>query len=133
MVCARSPNEWRGFVPLSVRLSDVALVNRHEENAKLFIPFLELRNNLSFFQKLRASLILTFSLSVCLTAATHASSNVHTCTGISGPRLIGGGSQFQSSCPPPPRSAYFVCYSYRFRCLFYSNVSAKWTSQDIPP
>ncbi len=24
----------------------------------------------------------------------------------------------------PPRSAYFVCYSYRFRCLFYSNVSA---------
>ncbi len=25
---------------------------------------------------------------------------------------------------PPPRSAYFVCYSYRFRCLFYSNVSA---------
>ncbi len=26
--------------------------------------------------------------------------------------------------PPPPRSAYFVCYSYRFRCLFYWNVSA---------
>ncbi len=24
----------------------------------------------------------------------------------------------------PPRSAYFICYSYRFRCLFYSNVSA---------
>ncbi len=24
----------------------------------------------------------------------------------------------------PPRSAYFVCYSYRFRYLFYSNVSA---------
>ncbi len=24
----------------------------------------------------------------------------------------------------PPRSAYFVCYSYRFRCLFYSNASA---------
>ncbi len=24
----------------------------------------------------------------------------------------------------PPRSAYFVCYSYHFRCLFYSNVSA---------
>ncbi len=24
----------------------------------------------------------------------------------------------------PPRSAYFVCYSYRFRCLFYWNVSA---------
>ncbi len=24
----------------------------------------------------------------------------------------------------PPRSAYFVCYSYRFRCLLYSNVSA---------
>ncbi len=24
----------------------------------------------------------------------------------------------------PPRSAYFVCYSYRFRCLFYSIVSA---------
>ncbi len=23
-----------------------------------------------------------------------------------------------------PVSAYFVCYSYRFRCLFYSNVSA---------
>ncbi len=29
------------------------------------------------------------------------------------------GSQFQSSRP-----AYFVCYSYHFRCLFYSNVSA---------
>ncbi len=26
--------------------------------------------------------------------------------------------------PPPPRSAYCICYSYRFRCLFYSNVSA---------
>ncbi len=25
---------------------------------------------------------------------------------------------------PPPRSAYCICYSYRFRCLFYSNVSA---------
>ncbi len=24
----------------------------------------------------------------------------------------------------PPRSAYFVCYSYRLRCLFYSNASA---------
>ncbi len=24
----------------------------------------------------------------------------------------------------PHRSAYFVCYSYRFRCLFYSNASA---------
>ncbi len=24
----------------------------------------------------------------------------------------------------PPRSAYFVCYSYRFRRLFYSNISA---------
>ncbi len=24
----------------------------------------------------------------------------------------------------PPCSAYFVCYSYRFRCLFYLNVSA---------
>ncbi len=24
----------------------------------------------------------------------------------------------------PPHSAYFVCFSYRFRCLFYSNVSA---------
>ncbi len=24
----------------------------------------------------------------------------------------------------PPRSAYVVCYSYRFRCLFYWNVSA---------
>ncbi len=24
----------------------------------------------------------------------------------------------------PPRSAYFVCYSYCFRCLFYWNVSA---------
>ncbi len=28
------------------------------------------------------------------------------------------GSQFHSSPP------HFVCYSYRFRCLFYSNVSA---------
>ncbi len=37
--------------------------------------------------------------------------------------------------PPPPRSAHFVCFSYRFRRLFYSNVKcpAKWTSQDIPP
>ncbi len=25
---------------------------------------------------------------------------------------------------PPPRSAYFICYSYRIRCLFYLNVSA---------
>ncbi len=24
----------------------------------------------------------------------------------------------------PPRSAHFVCYSYRFRCLFYWNASA---------
>ncbi len=24
----------------------------------------------------------------------------------------------------PPRSAHFLCYSYRFRCLFYSIVSA---------
>ncbi len=29
-----------------------------------------------------------------------------------------------NSSPRAPRSAYFVCYSYRFRCLFYSNVSA---------
>ncbi len=29
-----------------------------------------------------------------------------------------------SSPRAPPRSAYFVCYSYRFRCLFYWNVSA---------
>ncbi len=47
------------------------------------------------------------------------------------------GSQFQSPMhmPPPPRSAHFVCFSYRFRRLFYSNVKcpAKWTSQDIPP
>ncbi len=36
-------------------------------------------------------------------------------------------SQFQSS-------AYFVCYSYRFRCLFYWNVSALRSGhQDIPP
>ncbi len=27
-----------------------------------------------------------------------------------------------NSSPRPP--AHFVCYSYRFRCLFYSNVSA---------
>ncbi len=32
------------------------------------------------------------------------------------------GSHFQS--PRPPRSAHFVCFSYRFRRLFYSNVSA---------
>ncbi len=36
--------------------------------------------------------------------------------------LYSSGSQFQ--CSRPPRSAYFVCYSYRFRCLFYWNVSA---------
>ncbi len=42
-----SPNEQHGFVPLSVRLSDVALAKKKKENAKLFIPFLELRNNLS--------------------------------------------------------------------------------------
>ncbi len=29
-----------------------------------------------------------------------------------------------SSPRTPPRSAHFVCYSYRFRCLFYSNASA---------
>ncbi len=29
-----------------------------------------------------------------------------------------------NSSPRAPRSAYFVCYSYRFRCLFYWNVSA---------
>ncbi len=43
--------------------------------------------------------------------------------------LYTSGSQFQSSRPPPPRSAYFVCYSYRFRCLFYSNVSALRSGQ----
>ncbi len=40
--------------------------------------------------------------------------------------LYTSGSQFQSSRPPPPppRSAHFVCYSYHFRRLFYSNSSA---------
>ncbi len=33
---------------------------------------------------------------------------------------VSGSFLFNSS----PRSAYFVCYSYRFRCLFYWNVSA---------
>ncbi len=41
----RSPNEQRGFVPLSVRLSNVALVMMRI--ARLFIPYFKLRNNLS--------------------------------------------------------------------------------------
>ncbi len=32
--------------------------------------------------------------------------------------------QFSIPVLAPPCSAYFVCYSYRFRCLFYLNASA---------
>ncbi len=42
-----SLNEYYGFIPLLVRLSDVALVNRAWWECKLFIPFFKLRNNLS--------------------------------------------------------------------------------------
>ncbi len=37
---------------------------------------------------------------------------------------IGLNQRFSIPVLAPPRSAYFVCYSYRFRCLFYWNVSA---------
>ncbi len=111
----------------------------HEENAKLFIPFFELRNNLSLTEcalrwrhktRLRAksaaiwkiaefawfcdkfsdrrileglsdthwtdqiqrkSCVHLYYSPLSLTAATHASSNAHTHTGISGPRPIRGG------------------------------------------
>ncbi len=38
--------------------------------------------------------------------------------------LVCLGQRFSIPVLAPPRSAYFACYSYRFRCLFYSNVSA---------
>ncbi len=34
------------------------------------------------------------------------------------------GQRFSIPVLAPPRSAHFVCYSYRFRCLFYWNASA---------
>ncbi len=38
--------------------------------------------------------------------------------------IVDVGQRFSIPVLAPPRSAYFVCYSYRFRCLFYSNASA---------
>ncbi len=37
---------------------------------------------------------------------------------------VGRDQRFSIPVLAPPRSAYVVCYSYRFRCLFSSNASA---------
>ncbi len=43
---------------------------------------------------------------------------------VTSPTLYPLGQRFSIPVLAPPRSAHFLCYSYHFRCLFYSIASA---------